>query len=243
MQESESLTALYSLTGEMPHRIHVEAFTFLGVVGDVRGKRVLDAACGHGLYTRLVKKGGAERVVGVDLSEPLLDVARGIEAQEPLGVEYIHGDVTTAPDLGAFDCVTAGWLLPFMQTEEQLEGLARSLRKRLAPGGILAGITSSTDLAADRSVYRKYAMGIEAPPSPGDGDSYTVTMLTDPPFSLTAHFWSPSTVERALTNAGFRGVTWFPSRCSPEGVERHGAGFFDEMLAHPVMRFFRCENP
>lgn len=242
MAEHESLTALYSLTGEMPHRIHVEIFTFLGLLGDLRGKRVLDAACGHGLYSRILKQRGAARVVGVDLSEPLLQIARDIEAKSPLGIEYVHADITSAPDLGELDLVTAVWLFPFAETPEHLEAIARGLHRRLVPGGVLAGITASTDLAPDRAVYERYGLAVHTPAAPGDGDLYTVDIHSDPPFSFSARFWTVPAVERALSAAGFRDVAWSPPRCSPEGMAQLGADHWATMLDHPLMRFFTCRR-
>jgi SAM-dependent methyltransferase len=242
MPTPESLTALYSLTGEMPHRIHVEIFTFLRMLGDVSGKRVLDAACGHGLYSRIVKQRGAARVVGVDLSAPLLQIARDIERKSPLGIDYRQADVLDAPDLGTFDVVTAVWLLPFAETYEQLEAMARNLHGRLVPGGLLAGITSSTVLAADLSEYEKYGLAAHAPASPGDGDVYTVDIHSEPPFSFSARFWTVPTVERALTAAGFRDVAWRPPACSADGIGDFGAEHWATMLDHPLMRFFTCRR-
>lgn len=242
MAEHESLTVLYSLTGEMPHRIHVEIFTLLGLLGDVTGKRVLDAACGHGLYSRILKQRGAAHVVGLDLSEPLLQVARDIEQKSPLGIEYRLGDVLDAPDLGGFDLATAVWLFPFAETPEQLEAMARSLHQKLAPGGTLAGITASTALAPDLSAYAKYGLTPQAPPRPGDADVYTVHIHSDPPFSFSARFWTAPTVERALASAGFRDVAWGQPRCSAEGAEEHGAEYWSTMLDHPLMRFFTCRK-
>jgi toxoflavin synthase len=240
--DHESLSALYSLTGEMPHRIHLEAYTFLDLLGDVRGERVLDAACGHGLYARLLKQRGAARVVGVDLSEPLLEVARGIERRSPLGIEYRHADVRDPLDLGVFDLVTAAWLLPFAETPAQLGALCAGLHERLAPGGRLAGITSSTDLAPDLRSYDRYGLTAHAPPSPGDADLYTVDIHADPPFSFSARFWTAPTVERALTAAGFRDIEWRPPRCSPEGIAKLGEAHWETMLRYPLMRFFTCRR-
>src|SRR3989442_10029269 len=45
------------------------------LLGDIRGKRVLDAGCGEGRYSRYLKHNGA-RVVGIDGSEKLLTYAR-----------------------------------------------------------------------------------------------------------------------------------------------------------------------
>ena len=51
-----------------PLRTYIEAYTFLNLIGDVRGKRVLDLACGEGFYSRRLKTLGADRVVGVDVT-------------------------------------------------------------------------------------------------------------------------------------------------------------------------------
>lgn len=242
MDAHDDFTALYSLTGEMPHRIHVEMFTLLGLLGDVRGKGVLDAACGHGLFTRALKQLGAGRVVGVDLSEPLLAVARDLEQKEPLGVEYRHADITGAADLTGFDAATAAWLLPFADTPEQLGAMARGLHDKLAPGGLLAGITPSTDLAPDLARYDRYGLTVHAPPRPGDADMYTVDVHADPPFSFSARFWTAASVERALRGAGFRDVAWHAPRLSPEGQARLGPEHWAAMMEYPLMRFFTCRR-
>jgi SAM-dependent methyltransferase len=69
------------------------AATVLELAGNVSGLRVLDLACGQGRLSRELARRGAS-VVGADLSEKLLDKAR---ASEPLGIAYVHVDVT-APD-------------------------------------------------------------------------------------------------------------------------------------------------
>lgn len=72
------------------------AAAVLDLAGDVRGARVLDLACGQGRLSRELARRGAS-VVGADLSEKLLEKARAAETQEPLGVTYVHVDVTS-PD-------------------------------------------------------------------------------------------------------------------------------------------------
>ena len=59
-----------------PWRTHIECFTLLDTLGDVRGKSVLDVACGEGFYTRILQHLGAARTVGVDLSEGMIELAR-----------------------------------------------------------------------------------------------------------------------------------------------------------------------
>ena len=60
----------------------------LDELGDVRGKRVLDIGCGEGRFSRLLAGLGAE-VTGVDLTEPLIERARGMAVG---GDSYVVGD-------------------------------------------------------------------------------------------------------------------------------------------------------
>lgn len=53
----------------------VEVPAMLELVGDVKGKRVLDAGCGYGYYSLLLAKRGAV-VTGIDISEKTIGLAR-----------------------------------------------------------------------------------------------------------------------------------------------------------------------
>lgn len=61
------------------------------LVDDVSGRRVIDIACGEGRGSRALANSGAD-VVGVDISPTLLEIGRGREAAEPLGIDYRLGD-------------------------------------------------------------------------------------------------------------------------------------------------------
>src|SRR5206468_4240386 len=70
--------------------------------------RALDVGCGHGRFARWVAEAIAPRelaLVGVDTSEPLLEIAR---RTGPAGAHWQTGDVIAAPDAlpsGPFDLV------------------------------------------------------------------------------------------------------------------------------------------
>jgi ubiquinone/menaquinone biosynthesis C-methylase UbiE len=67
--EYDRFTRQYQLSKRLPFRLFSEIPDHLALLGDVTGLSVLDLACGDGFYTRRIKKAGADRVVGVDLSE------------------------------------------------------------------------------------------------------------------------------------------------------------------------------
>src|SRR5262249_61422137 len=75
----------YRRAKQQPWRLHLEHYTLFKLLGDVSGKTVLDLACGEGFYTRFIKRRGAARVVGVDVSPRMMGLARREEGGTPLG--------------------------------------------------------------------------------------------------------------------------------------------------------------
>ena len=62
--------------------------TFLKLIGSVQGKKVLDLACGEGHYTRLLKKKGASKVYGIDISRNQIKISKEIENENKLDIQY-----------------------------------------------------------------------------------------------------------------------------------------------------------
>jgi SAM-dependent methyltransferase len=103
------------------------------LLGAVVGLRVLDVACGHGRMTRELARRGAE-VVGIDLSAALLNKAKGIEQSEPLGIRYLHADVTSEEVSKGeiFDAVACSFGLSDI---DDLDGCTRTVAAVLRTGG------------------------------------------------------------------------------------------------------------
>lgn len=105
------------------------------LMGDIDDKDVCDLGCGQGSITRRLAQAGA-RVVGIDMSERLLEVARQDEEAEPLGIRYIHDDahhLDTLPDR-SFDGVVSTWSLIDI---EDLDGCLKAVARLLRPSGWL----------------------------------------------------------------------------------------------------------
>ena len=58
----------------------------LSMMPDLKGKRVLDLGCGYGEHCKLFVDRGAERVVGIDISKKMLEIAK-TENSDPK-IEY-----------------------------------------------------------------------------------------------------------------------------------------------------------
>ncbi len=72
----DTIAERYRRAKQQPWRSSVESFTLMGLVGDLTAQAVVDLACGEGFYTRLLRQRGAARVVGVDLSQSMIALAR-----------------------------------------------------------------------------------------------------------------------------------------------------------------------
>ena len=71
---------------------------------DLKGMRILDAGCGTGVLSRMLDERGAE-VVGVDISDKLIDVAKNRSAANK-NIEYFAGDMKEQ-SFGNFDYIIA----------------------------------------------------------------------------------------------------------------------------------------
>jgi 2-polyprenyl-3-methyl-5-hydroxy-6-metoxy-1,4-benzoquinol methylase len=83
----------------------------LRLLGDVGGRRVLDAGCGNGYFSRLLATRGAQ-VVGLEPTATMCGFAQEKEAELRQGVTYVQAGLTDLPDLGEpFDAVVCSMVL------------------------------------------------------------------------------------------------------------------------------------
>ena len=111
---------------EFRFRTCIEEFMMLQMLGNLSGLMALDLACGEGHYARVIRRHGVARVIGVDISEGMIALAREEEAHEPLGVEYLKAGVEDLGVVGAFDVVSAVYLLHYAPTREHLAAMCES---------------------------------------------------------------------------------------------------------------------
>ncbi len=102
----------------------------------VRGARCLDVGCAYGGFVAAFLEAGAREAIGVDVSDDLLDCARGLLADRGLGGEVHKLDVCAPPPawLGRFDLVNCNDVIEHVA--DPALALAR-LYDLLADGGVL----------------------------------------------------------------------------------------------------------
>lgn len=117
--------------GSGPHETALACL--LRLVGPLDGAEVLDIACGQGMATRALARGRALRVIGIDSSQAMLDLARRHD-QPGMPITYVHDDAQTLATCGdaSFDVVTCQ--LGLMDIAD-LEATLRSVGRVLRPGG------------------------------------------------------------------------------------------------------------
>lgn len=145
--------------------------------GDVHGKSILDIGCGSGPYCIELAKRGAKRVLGLDFSEPMLQIARESAKREGLAdrIEFVRGEFmshdfagekfdvsiamgvfdyleTPGPFLAKMSSVTRGKVLASFPRYSLVRGTARRLRYRLSGrGDVFYYASSEVDRLAEQA--------------------------------------------------------------------------------------------
>jgi toxoflavin synthase len=239
----DAIAEQYKRSKLTPWRRYIEQYTMFDILGDVSGLSMLDLACGEGFYSRLFRLHGASRVVGVDLSEKMVGLARSSEAEQPLDIEYVVADARTFRTAERFDVVAASYLLNYSQTEEQLAAMCATIAAALRPGGVFVTVNNNPSQSPRRfEATRPYGFIKTVAGDLRAGTPITYTIFLDgESFSFDNYYLTRSAHERALKHAGIGEVEWLPPRLSPEWSDgpEHWADFFQD----PSIIFLRCRKP
>ena len=85
-QTYDDIAEPYRDSKHLPFRHAIERFTGFQLLGDLRGKAVLDPASGDGIYARQFKRAGASVATGVDVSQEMIALA---EAEPPFRDDFL----------------------------------------------------------------------------------------------------------------------------------------------------------
>jgi SAM-dependent methyltransferase len=147
----------------------------------------LDVCCGTGAAMRMLRPLCRERVVGIDFSQPMMDVAHDRLADAPgeAELQFVRGNVLEMPFEDEFDvAVCFGALGHILPKDEQqfVDQIAKALR----PGGRFVFVTSYMPSAF--SIAYWFARGFNA-------SMHVRNLLIRPPFIM---FYLTFLVPRAI---------------------------------------------
>ncbi|WP_225823918.1 class I SAM-dependent methyltransferase [Streptomyces naphthomycinicus] len=243
VQQYDEIGEAFEGFKSLPLIRHGEVPSFLGMVGDVSGRSILDLACGTGFYSREFKRRGAGEVLGVDISGEMIAAARGIEQRDPLGVRYEIGDVAELRDLDRrFDIALGVQCLNYAEDIAALRRMCRNVHRSLVPGGEFFVLAQRPDYRFDLASLEKYGFRCEPTGEETEaGPRARVTALLDPqPISIVATVPRREVYEECLGAAGFGAVEWVPLQVSESGVREFGEDFWADLLANPPLEMLRC---
>lgn len=127
---AESFTDLIAGTGT-PHHMQILNPCVEELLGDVRGKKLLDAGCGEGYLARYYAKKGAI-VTAVDLSEHLIKTSKKLTEIEGVAVEYRVANICHLDSISnnEFDIILSNLvLLNIPCLDDSLKEFSRVLRQ------------------------------------------------------------------------------------------------------------------
>ncbi|MFJ3792298.1 class I SAM-dependent methyltransferase [Kitasatospora sp. NPDC090091] len=226
----------------LPLARYGEVAGFLALVGDVKGKSILDVASGTGFYSREFKRRGASRVLGVDISSAMVEAARALEESDPLGVQYEVGDVAELPAFEQpFDVAVAVQAFNYAEDVAGVERMFRRVHRSLADGAEFFAFVQHPDFRFGGPSLAKYGFLCESLGEETEiGPRVRITALLDPPISFVANPPSREVYETCLRAAGFSDITWVPLEISAAGVREFGEEFWEDFTANPALTMLRC---
>lgn len=162
------------------------------------GERVLDVGCGNGAVSlaaaRAVRSGG--QVTGIDLSGPMLELARQRADAQGVAVDFVQGDAQVATFDQPFDIVVSRFgVMFFDDPEAAFSNLAEAVR----PGGRLAFVCWQEMFANEWIAIPAMAMvahvGIPELPEPGSPGPFALADADRTRRLLASSGWSDIHVE------------------------------------------------
>jgi toxoflavin synthase len=234
----------YKRSKQVAWRYYIEQYSLCELAGEVSGLSVLDLACGDGHYTRMFKKMGASRVVGVDVSAKMIELATTAEEGEPLGIEYLVGDARSVHFKASFDMVLAAYLLNYARAEQDLLVMAKAIHRSLKPGGRFVTVNNNPNQQLSSfGNTRKYGFVKTAATELRSGAAINYTFLQDgEEFVIENYHLDAATHVSVFEDAGFADVHWHAPQLAPtESGAR--AEYWADFLRDPPIALFACRKP
>lgn len=215
--------------------------TFLHLLGDIAGKKCIDFGCGSGYSSRILVEAGAKRVTGIDISEKQIELARKIEKDQFLRIEYFVGDIKSIELKREYDVATAYLSLHYAKTLDDLKILIENIASSLNEEGIFVGIINnplnpfggSPKIGALARPYKSF--------KPVDGDEIKIEIYNNDEKCVTSfniYHYSQETYEHFFRKYGFKEVEWLEPFATKKGKSIIQQKYWN----NPSTMLFKCRK-
>lgn len=218
----------------------IESPILLSMLPDVRGKRVLDIGCGMGQHAKQYHDMGAESVLGIDISERMLEFARTHFFAD--NITYKQMALEDVSELcERFDLITSSLVFDYA---EDLDKLMRDVNGFLLDGAYFLFSMSHPMATAWDGTCDRYTRTEDGVRLYANIKNYmeegkrTVKWVVE---DYELYHRTFSTIVNAIVNAGFLIEECRESSVSKEMREAHPKEF-GGTLHRPDFVFFRCRK-
>ncbi|MEK6889209.1 MAG: class I SAM-dependent methyltransferase [Nanoarchaeota archaeon] len=242
MNDFNKLQEAYDLSNTKPDKVYSILPTTLLLLQPIERKRILDAGCGSGFFTEKIARWNPSIVYGVDNRRKSLEKAKTNTSK---GVVYQLKDIFKEK-LPRVEEICAPFVINYAETQAMLAQLFNNFHTCLE-GGRLVGVIDLPDNSKDLTLTAKRRTWGAIKKVRGrlkDGAEIKISLYNNQReiCSLLSTYWSKSTIEKTLINAGFTDIKWFKPVIDREGLDKFGEEFWEKYEDYCELGYFTAEK-
>ena len=218
----------------------IETPILFSMLPDLRGKKILDIGCSMGQHAKKFSEMGAESVLGIDISEKMLEYARAHNSAANIVYRRLAMEDTDQIS-DQFDLVTSSLVFDYI---EDFGGLMRKIRDRMKDGAELVFSMSHPIVTAWDGAYDRYTRTETGERLYANLRNYCKEGLRKVDWVVNGYecyHRTVSTLINDIIRAGFVLEECQEARISDEMREKYPA-LFGGTLHRPEFIFFRCRK-
>ncbi|MBU4223964.1 methyltransferase domain-containing protein [Patescibacteria group bacterium] len=206
----------------------------LKIIGDVKGKTILDLGCGDGTIAASLSKKGA-KVVGVDKKEHSIKLAKEKDGK------YLCKDIRKVNlKKNEFDVIYSSMVFLFL-SDKEIKDLAKKIYHWLKKKGVfvISDIHPTTEIQGDNSFWVKHDI-------PNNFDYFktsevkaTLRNKNNEKSTFTYFHRSLSTYIEHFTSAGLKMIDLCEPQATKELMHKFHLGFENKNPAYIILKFIK----
>ncbi|MFA5992515.1 MAG: class I SAM-dependent methyltransferase [Candidatus Pacearchaeota archaeon] len=233
-EEYELIGGKYAhLSRNDPLKTYVQYPGLIKLLGNVKGRKVLDIGCGDGfLLSRVAKKGA--KVVGFDVSEKQIELANENEKKLGLGMEFFCSDQFNFIYPGKFDLAFSNMVIFYAANFDELVQFFKCAFNSLKSNGKFISVVLNPDYKRFGELHynRKVIL---------NGKKMRTEFFIDGKFSFSTDFYSffsKQEYEKAALKGGFSKIEWKSFKIEAKGIKELGKDFWRGYKSDPLYSVF-----